>query len=420
LITDMQHAHAAKPEAGGPGQVEFVFLISSVMMLVAFAIDSMLPALPFIGASLAVVVENDRQFVITAFMIGFGVAQFFVGTISDRYGRRGLMLWSLLAYAVTSLGAALAPSFELLLVARAAQGMAAAGARVLVTSIVRDRFEGRAMAQVMSLAHVIFMAAPILAPLMGQAVIAIGPWRWIFGILCILGSLAWLWVAIRLPETLDPANQHDISKAQIWSSWNIVLRDRQSVGYTIAITAMTIGLMGFLVSVQQIFFDVFHRADFLPTGFGIMAAGMAVASLTNATIVMRYGMRHIGHWAIIFFTLFAGLHALVAFLGYETLWSFIVLQTLMMLGFSFAVGNLGAMAMENMGVVAGTASSLQGSFSTLTGAAAGAIIGQSFDGTTLPLYLSVFVCGCLALVSVFVTEGGRLFVARHAPTIAGD
>jgi MFS transporter, DHA1 family, multidrug resistance protein len=397
----------------GPGRIEFVLLISGVMMLVAFAIDSMLPALPFIAQSLGVSVENDRQFVITAFMIGFGAAQFFIGTFSDKYGRRGLMLWSLFGYALTSLAATLAPTFELLLAARAAQGMAAAGARVLVTSIVRDRFEGRAMAQVMSLASVIFMAAPILAPLMGQAVLAVAPWRWIFAVLAIIGALVWLWVLARLPETMDPANRHEINPEQLMASAKRVLGDRQSVGYTMANTLVTVGLMGFLVSVQQVFADTFKAPELLPLGFGIMASGMAVASLANAAIVKRLGMRLIGHSAIIFFTLIAGVHALVAISGHETLFTFIGLQTLMMLGFSFAVGNFGAMAMENMGDVAGMASSLQGSFSTLVGASLGSLIGLSFDGTTGPLYIGMFVSGALAVLAIFVTENGKFFVARH-------
>lgn len=392
-----------------------MLLISGVMMLVAFAIDSMLPALPAIGNALGVTVENERQSVITAFMIGFGVAQFFVGAISDRYGRRGLMLLSLGGYALTSLAATFATSFEMLLAARFAQGMSAAGARVLVNSVVRDRFHGRDMAQVMSLAATIFMAAPILAPLMGQAVLAVAPWRWIFAVLAIIGALVWAWVLVRLPETLDPANAREISPGELRASAAIVLGDRQSVGYTIANTLVTMGLMGFLVSVQQIFADTFGRGDFLPTGFAIMATGMAAASLVNAAIVKRYGMRRIGHSAIIFFTLVAGVHAAVAISGHETLWTFICLQTLMMLGFSFAVGNFGAMAMENMGGVAGIASSLQGSFSTLVGASFGAMIGQAFDGTTAPLYTGVFVSGSLAVLAIYLTEGRRLFVARHAP-----
>lgn len=400
------------------GRREFVLLISGIMMLVAFAIDSMLPALPAIGNSLGVSVDNQRQFVITAFMIGFGIGQFFVGTISDRYGRRGLMLGSLFGFALTSLAATLANSFDLLLVARLAQGITAAGARVLVTSVVRDRYEGRAMAQVMSLASVIFMAAPILAPTMGQIVLAFATWRWIFAVLMTLGLAMWVWAWLRLPESLDPANSVPMTLTQFRLSAKQVLTDRQSLGYGIANTCLTAGLMGFLTSVQQVFDTIFGRPDLLVYGFAIMASGMALASLINSRIVMRLGMRRIGHAAMIAYTGFAMLHALVALSGHETLASFILLQSLMMIGFSFAAANFGALAMENMGGIAGTATSLQGSFSTICGALFGTAIGQSFNGTTIPLYIGFSLCGLLALLAVFVTEGGALFVARHAPTHA--
>jgi DHA1 family bicyclomycin/chloramphenicol resistance-like MFS transporter len=399
-----------------PGRGEFVVLIASIMMVVAFAIDSMLPALPFIGKSLGVSTENYRQFIITAFMLGFGIAQFFVGTLSDRYGRRGLMLWSLIGYSVFSLVAAAAPTFELLLLARATQGVAAAGARVLVTSVVRDRFEGRAMAQVMSLASVVFMAAPILAPTMGTLILAVAPWQWIFVVLGVVGVVLWLWVYFRLPESLDPADRIAISWAQVTHSWGVVLADRQSTGYTIGLTFMTCAIFGFLTSVQQIFADVFHDAGFLPIGFAIMAGIMAVGSFINSVIVKRLGMRKIGHAGLIGFTLIAACHAIYAMTGRETMASFIVLQSAMMFCFAMTVANFSAMAMENVGHVAGTASSLQGSFSTIFGAVGGALIGQMFDGTTVPLYTGIAVAGLLSIFAVFVAERGALFVS-HAPQL---
>ncbi len=396
-----------------PGRTEFVILISTVMMIVAFAIDSMLPALPAIAAALGVADETRYPLIISAFLLGFGVAQLFVGTLSDRYGRRGLMLWSLFGFAVTSLAASLAPTFEILLVARAAQGFACAGARVIVTSMVRDRYQGRDMAQVMSLASMIFMAAPILAPFMGQIILEFGPWRWIFAVLALIGALIWLWVLARLPESLAEENRRPITRATIIESARIVLTDRMSLGYSIAIAIISCALFGFLMSVQQIFDKTFDRADFLPYGFGIMAAGMAAASLVNASIVKRYGMRRIGHAALFFFTGVAAVHLIVAQMGAETMVSFIALQTIMMLGFSLLMGNFSAMSMENMGKVAGMASSLQGSLANIAASIIGGLIGASFDGTTVPLYFSFLICGILALITVFVTEGGRFFVARN-------
>lgn len=397
----------------GPGRVEFIILISGIMMIVAFAIDSMLPALPAIGHGLGVGEATRWPLVISSFLLGFAVGQLFVGTLSDAYGRRGLMLWSLFGFAISSLAAALAPSFDHLLIARVVQGVFAAGARVIVTSTVRDRFEGRDMAQVMSLSSMIFMAAPILAPAMGQAILLVGPWRWVFGALAVIGVAVWVWVLWRLPETLDEENKTPIERASVIAAAKTVMTDRMSVGYSIANAMLSCAIFGFLMSIQQIFEVTFRRPEFLPTGFAIMATGMAIGSLANAAVVKRYGMRLIGHGALFLLTIIAAVHVIVALSGQETLATFIMLQLLMMMCFSFIAGNFGAMAMENMGGVAGMASSLQGSIGNLLGTVFGTIVGQSFDGTTAPLYIGFTIAGVVALIAVYVTEGGRFFVARH-------
>jgi MFS transporter, DHA1 family, multidrug resistance protein len=399
----------------GPGRTEFVLLISAVMMITALAIDSMLPALPAIGKALGIQHENDRQFVISSFLAGFGITQLIVGILTDRYGRRKLMLVGLSGYVVTSIIAAFALSFEQFLFARAVQGMMAAIAQVVIRSVVRDRFAGRDMAQVMSLASMIFMAAPILAPALGQIVLTFGPWPWIFAGLATVGAVVWLWVLIRLPETLLPERQTPLEVATIIASARTVITDRMSLGYGTAMAAISVALFGYLVSVQQIFEHTLKRPDLLPTGFAMMAAGMAGASLLNAVIVKRYGMRRIGHAALLYFMLIAAVHAVIAYTGRETLYSFIFLQMLAMAGFALIAGNFGAMAMENMGGVAGMANSLQGFLGNIAGIIFGTMIGRSFDGTTVPLYIGFFICGCVALITVLITEQGRLFVARNAP-----
>jgi DHA1 family bicyclomycin/chloramphenicol resistance-like MFS transporter len=403
-----------------PGRREFVALVAGTLMTIAFAIDSMLPALPAIAHSMGVTIPNHQQFVITAFMVGFGISQFFVGTLSDRYGRRGLLLASLIGYTIFSLAAAIAPTFELLLLARFMQGTAAAGARVLTISVVRDKFEGRAMAQVMSLASVVFMAAPILAPTMGTLIIAVAPWRWIFLVLAIVGLILWTWVYLRLPESQHIEDRRLINKAQIIQSFGIVLSDRQSVGYTLALTFMTCSIFGFITSVQQIFEQTFGRPQLLAGGFAIMASTMAVASLVNSRIVMRWGMRPIGHYGLAGFTIVAAVHVVVAALGHETLVSFVLLQSVMMGFFALSVGNFGALAMEHVGHVAGTASSLQGSVSTIAGAVGGSVIGQMFNGTTTPLYVAITISGIASLIAVYVAERGRMFTSHGDRVIEDD
>ena len=396
-----------------PSRIEFVALIATINMIAAFAIDSMLPALPAIARTLHVTEETRWGLVITAFTFGFGSAQIFVGPISDRYGRRGLLLVSLVGYALTALIASVASTFALFLAARVAQGVATAGARVLATSIVRDRFEGRDMAQVMSLAAAIFMAAPILAPFFGKAVLDAGlPWHAIFIALALVGALIFLWIALRLPETLAPEHRRAISVSSIREAALIVVRDRASLAYSVANACLTATVMGFLASVTLVFTITLRRPELLPVGFAVMAACMMAASFTNAAIVKRFGMRRIGHAALIGLTATAALHvALVAWRG-DDLVTFIALQSIMMIGFALAAGNFGAMAMENMGDVAGTASSIQGSFSAILGAIGGTLIGESFNGTTIPLYACVTFVGLVAITVIWLAEGG-LFVARH-------
>jgi MFS transporter, DHA1 family, multidrug resistance protein len=398
-----------------PRHAEFVALIAALNMIAALAIDSMLPALPAIGASLAVLNENRWSLVITAFTIGFGIAQLFIGTLSDRFGRRRLLLVSLIAYAACSALAAFSSSFALLLLARAAQGAGAAGARVLAVSIVRDRFEGRAMAEVMSLASAIFMAAPIVAPFMGQAVLSVAPWRWIFILLALTGIVLMLWIGLRMPETLPREQRRTISVKSVLASGRIVLTDRQSLAYTIATTSLTVTVMGFLTSVQLIFSDIFQRPDLLPWGFGISAGCMMAASFVNSRVVMRFGMRRIGHGALLGMTGLAAVHAIVAWHGGDSLITWLILHAAMMACFSLAAGNFGAMAMEHMGAVAGTATSLQGSFSAIMGALGGAVIGQAFNGTTVPLYMGVTVAGLIGIAAILIAEG-RLFMQQHRAT----
>mgnify|MGYP004519492309 CR=1 FL=1 len=391
---------------------EFVALIAAMMGLTALGIDSMLPALPAIGGSLGVADPNDRQWVITAFLLGFSVAQLAYGPLADRFGRRPVLIFGLSVTIVTNLAAALSGSFALLLIARAASGAGVAGARVVTVALVRDCYSGRAMARVMSLAFIFFMAAPVLAPTFGQLVLLVGSWRWIFGGYALVTAVILLWFAWRMPETLPPAERGLLQPARILRGYRAVLSDRSAVGYTLAAAFLQGGLFGFIGSVQQVMEVVFHRPQLLTLVFACVAGTMAIGSFLSSRIVMRYGTRLISHSALLALIVLAAAHLLVALAGWESLASFIVLQAAMMACFGLATSNFSSMAMENMGGMAGVASSLQGFFSMLIGALLGAWIGQAFDGTTVPLYSGFLAGGVAALVVVAIVERGRLFRPR--------
>lgn len=391
----------------------FVTLTAALMAVNALAIDSMLPALPEMAETLGIMEANHRQWIVTAYLLGFGVAQIVYGTLSDRFGRRPVLLFGLGLYVLASIAAAFSGSFEAMMWARVAQGIGAAATRVLAVSIVRDCYSGRDMARVMSLAMIVFLAVPILAPSIGQAILWVAPWRWIFGVLTIFGASVMLWAAFRLPETLHEEDRKPIEFHSVVAAFRTTLTTRIAVGYMSAMAFVIGGLFGFINSAQQVFVDVFAAPQLFTIIFALIAGFMAVASLVNSRIVVRLGMRRVSHAALLGYIAFTGTHALIALAGHESLWSFTVLQGGAMFCFGLLAPNFGALAMDPLGHVAGTASSVQGFVTTVGGALIGFYIGQHFDGTVVPLTLGFSLCGLVALGIVLVAEKGRLF--RPAP-----
>lgn len=406
----METMSRAELERRAPiGFHEFVALIASLIALGALGVDAMLPALPAIGEALRVPTENGRQYVIGAFSLGFGFGQLVHGPLSDRYGRRRVLLIALTGYVTANLACAAAGSFALLLAARVIGGAIIASTRVATVAIVRDCYAGRAMAKVMSTAAMVFMIVPVLAPTFGQGVLMFGDWRAIFAVIAGITVVVGLWFAIRMPETLDPADRTPITPARLLESATLVLRDRWSLGYMLASGVLLGGLYGYLNSVQQIMADTFGRPRLLTVVFAVTAGTMAVANLMNSRLVLRLGTRLISHSAVVVMIATTALHLALSWAGLETIWVFAGLQAVTMGCFGLAASNFSAMAMANMGHIAGTASSVQGFVSVVIGVLLGAVIGQAFDGTTRPLAAGFLLAGVAALVLVAITERGRLF-----------
>jgi DHA1 family bicyclomycin/chloramphenicol resistance-like MFS transporter len=392
---------------------EFVALMASLMAVNAFGIDIMLPALGRIGADLGVSVENHQQLVISVYVGAFGIGQLFYGPLADRFGRRPVLLGSMAVYALMSFIAAHAASFDFLLVARATQGFAAASSRTLSISIIRDCYAGRSLARVMSLAFLAFLIVPVAAPTIGQLLLLVAPWHWIFYALGAFSLFVSLWAWLRLPETLPRDRRQPIDPRSIARAMAATIADRYSLGYTLASGLIYGGLMGFLTSSQQIFDHRFGRPEYFAIGFALVAGGMACAALLNSRIVERLGMRMVSHSALLAMILMNVIRLIITLAGYETLLVFIAMQAAIMFLFGLIGSNFGAMAMEPMGEIAGTASSVQGFLSTVVGTLIGLIIGQSFTGTTIPLELGFLLGGFGSLGIVLLVERGRLFHAHH-------
>nr|WP_274709363.1 multidrug effflux MFS transporter [Nitratireductor luteus] len=391
------------------GRAEFITLAAALMALNALAIDVMLPALQQIGAALGVEDENSRQFVITAYLVGFGGAQLFYGPITDSFGRRGPLLIGLAVYVGAAVAAAFAPSFELLLALRVLQGIGAAATRVIAVSAIRDVFGGRRMAEVLSMVMMVFMAIPVVAPSLGQLIMIFGDWHEIFILMAGLALVVALWAWLRLPETLDPDHRRAFSLKVIVEGFRFVVTNRIALCYTLATTAIFGALFGFINSAQQIYVDIYGLGAWFPILFAIGAGLMALSSFTNSRFVGRFGMRRLSHGALLTFLVTNALWLTVSLIGPVPFPLFFVLFSASMFMFGWIGPNFNSIAMEPLGHVAGTAASVLGFTTTLGGGLLGAMIGQAFDGTLTPLAAGYFIVSAVGLVLVLIAERGKLF-----------
>ncbi|HVK82169.1 MAG TPA: multidrug effflux MFS transporter [Verrucomicrobiae bacterium] len=388
---------------------ELVAMVASLSALNALAIDIMLPALPDIGRDFGLVNDNDRQLVIVMYVALFGISQLAYGPLSDSFGRRSILIWALGIYIVGSVLCVFAPNFELFLAARALQGIGAAATRVIATAVVRDLTEGRRMAQVMSMAMTVFMIIPIVAPAIGQAILFIAPWRWIFGALLIYALAVLIWALLRLPETLHPEHRRALRPAIILRGYLDVLRERQTVGYMLASTFLTACLFGYITSSEQLYVDVFDMGAAFPLAFAAVAVAISVGTFLNSRIVVLHGMRRISHTMMLWFATAAGIHAALAAFQAPPLWLFLSLLALTFSVFGLIASNFSTLAMSPVAHVAGSASALFGAVTGTGGAILGALIARGFDGTVTPFLSGLFLAALGVIASVLWTERGRLF-----------
>ena len=395
------------------GFPEFVVVIASIMALNPLAMDMMLPALPNIASAFHVTAANRPQAVLSTFLNGFGVGQFVMGPLSDRFGRRPVLIDGMALYVIASVLAIYASSFETLLLARLLQGLGTSATRVIATSIVRDCYAGRRMDSVMSLAMMIFIAVPVIAPSFGQAVMLLTQWRGIFIVLMLYGVLALIWSALRMPETLPVSERKSLAIRDVLDAFRQTVTNRQTLGYALAAGGVQGALFAFVFSSQQIFTGIYHLGHYFPVAFAVIAIGVAVAGFLNARFVGRLGMRVISHGALVGFVAVAGTLLIATRMQMLPLPLFMALSALMMFAFGLMFANFTALAMEPQGHIAGTASSLYGSITTLLGIGIGTVIGQDYDGTLLPFASGFFFCTLASLAVVLVVEKGRLFRPHH-------
>ncbi|MEO1786889.1 MAG: MFS transporter [Pseudomonadota bacterium] len=317
-----------------------------------------------------------------------------------------------MAYTITGFACMAAGSFSALLAIRFLQGVAASGCRVVAVSIVRDVFEGRGMAKIMSLVMTVFMVVPIAAPSIGQVVLLGFSWEWTFGILGLAGLAMLAWTAARLPETLPEDRRRALNPRSTAADYAEVFRCRVTFGYMAASGVIFGSLFAFIGSAEQVFTEVFALGDGFVLWFAGVAASLSVANFTNSRLVERLGMRRLSHGALLGFIALSALLALVMVGVGEHFAIFFPLFCAVFACFGLIGSNFNALAMEPLGRIAGTASAAYGFATTTVSSAIGYAIGTQYNGSSVPLVVGFAILGSVSLVIVTITERGRLFSSR--------
>ena len=400
-------SRAATGPALRPG--EFVPLIALLMSLVALAIDAMLPALPAIGRDLEAPRPNDVQFVITSLFLGLGLGQMLFGPLSDRIGRRPAIHAGLVLFMIGCLVSIFAPTFETMIVGRVLQGIGVAGPRIVTVALVRDQYEGRQMARLMSFAMAVFILVPTVAPALGQVILWLGSWRAIFTTFFAIAAIAFAWFALRQPETLPAERRRPFSVRAIGQAVGETLRIRAALGYTLATGFVFAPFVAYLSSAQQIFQEAYRTGALFPVYFGVLALAIGCASLVNGRLVVKHGMRRLSKAATVAIALVSlvAWAGAFAFGGLPPLWLFMAYLLAVFLCIGLLFGNLNALAMEPLGHIAGVGAAVVASLATFISVPLGALVGLSFDGTIYAQVGAFAVFGVGTYAAMRWAEGGE-------------
>ena len=379
---------------------EFVALMAMMMALVALSTDAMLPALRTIGEDLAVERENSVQLIVSFLFLGLAVGQIAYGPVSDSVGRKPAIYAGYALFIAGCLLSIFATNFSVMLAGRLLQGVGVAGPRSITLALVRDQYEGRAMARVMSFVMMVFILVPVIAPTFGQAILLIASWRAIFGALLALALLTVIWFALRQPETLTAKRRIPFSIRRIWKAIVEIFNHRIAFGYTLAAGLVTGAFMGYLNSAQQIFQEQYGLGTKFPLYFAVIALALGGASFTNGRLVMRYGMRMLSTWSVLALVTLSIAFSLFAFIvgGQPSLAFFMVYLMASFFCVGILFGNLNALAMEPLGHIAGVGAAVVGSLSTFIAVPIGTVIGQGYNGTVLPLVGGFAILSLLSML----------------------
>jgi len=386
-----------------------VVIVSLMMSLMALSTDIMLPALPQIGTDLGVLNPNQRQLIVSVLFLGLAIGQLFFGPLSDKTGRKPAIYSGYALFIAGALISVFATSFPIMLSGRLLQGLGISAPRAVTLALVRDRYEGRAMAQVMSFVMTVFILVPMIAPSLGQAILQFASWRSLFVFLILMALSTLTWFAVRMPETLAEDRRAPFSLKRLVAATKEIFGIRSALGYTLSAGLVSGAFIGYINSAQQILQEQYELGDQFPIYFGVIALSLGLASFLNARLVMRFGMRFLVRWSlVIIFTLACvGLSVAILTSGQPPLWFLISYLMLTFFCIGILFGNQNSLAMSPLGHLAGIGAAVVGSLATLIAMPLGTIIGQSYNGTVLPAITGLGILSFFSILVVRWAEAGK-------------
>ncbi|GGX41453.1 multidrug effflux MFS transporter [Saccharospirillum salsuginis] len=385
---------------------EFIALFALMTSLTALTIDAVLPAMPVIESQFDVSDPTRVHWLVSLFIFGMVFGELLFGPLSDALGRKPAILIGLGIYALGTVIAMTADSLSVLIAGRIVQGIGVSGPKIGSRALIRDQFQGDAMARIMSFVMMLFILVPMLAPAYGQLVLAVADWRGIFYSFLVLALVVAVWLALRQPETLPVERRIPFSPVNLGRSASRIVRHPKVMAYTV-VAGLIFGCQVTYYSIAQALFEDLYQAGALfPVFFALLAAGVGVASFVNGTLVMRLGMHRQTVTALAGMIVLSGVLIGLAWLGNGRT----ALPVFLALGFGlfFCVGllfgNINALAMQSLGQVAGIGASLVASLSSLVAVGVSVTVGQFYNQTLYPLATGFLVCASLALMLVLAAR----------------
>ena len=383
---------------------EFTIFVATLMAIVALSIDALLPALGLITQELGIVNANQTQLVISMLFLGMALGQLICGPLSDALGRKPVLYSGLVVYLFGTVICFFSRDITVLLVGRFIQGLGCAGPYVSAVSLVRDKFAGRGMAKIMSLVMMIFVLVPAFAPILGQAILFVSPWRGVFAVYLCYALLIVAWIYIRLPETLPKEQRIPFSVDGFIAGFKEVVTNRVTISVTLGMGLTFGGFIGYLNSSQQIFQVQFETGNMFSLYFGSLALALGAASMLNSRLVERLGMYHLASQAYLVIVLTSIAFTVLQFYVDIQLWMFMAYMLILFFNLGMVFGNLNAMAMEPMGHLAGIAAAVIGSVSSMMSIVIGTTIGQLYNDTVMPLTVGFLLMSTLALMLLYYSQ----------------